>query len=307
MSEKKWIEKIVTPREKHWVGDGFHVSTIFSMHSEDPESISPFLMMDHAAPKYFPPTDAKRGVGEHPHRGFETVTFAIKGEVEHRDSGGGGGTIKTGGIQWMTAGSGILHQEMPKGNIKGEMHGFQLWANLPSSLKMTNPNYQDIKSRDIKVINEDDGTIIKIIVGDYKGYKGIIKGIASNPQYFDIYVPPNKIKSFPISTYDNCFAYIFEGAAKFGYSSNPKGIKIEKSINNSEYTIRDMSGNKTLITFDKGNEIKLLSGNNGVRFLLVSGNPIEEPVAWHGPIVMNTNEEIKQAITELNNGTFIRQ
>ena len=155
--------------------------------------------------------------------------------------------------------------------------------------------------------DEDDGTIIKIIIGDYKGYKGIIKGIASNPQYFDIYVPPNKIKSFPISTYDNCFAYIFEGAAKFDYSSDPKGIKIEKSINNREYTIRDMSGNKTLITFDKGNEVKLLSGNKGVRFLLVSGNPIQEPVAWHGPIVMNTNEEIEQAITELNNGTFIRQ
>jgi redox-sensitive bicupin YhaK (pirin superfamily) len=206
----------------------------------------------------------------------------------------------------MTAGSGILHQEMPKGNDKGEMHGFQLWANLPSNLKMTNPNYQDVKSEEISVIEDDDGTIIKIVIGDYKGYKGLIKGIASNPQYFDIYVPPNIIKSFEIPTYNNCFAYVFEGNAKFDYSSKPKGIKIEKTINNEEYTIRDMSGNKTLITFDTGNQIKLLSGNKGVRFLLVSGNPIQEPVAWHGPIVMNTNEEIKQAMYELNNGTFIK-
>ena len=207
----------------------------------------------------------------------------------------------------MTAGSGILHQEMPLGNDKGEMHGFQLWANLPSNLKMTTPNYQDVKSDEIKVIKDDDGTLIKIIIGNYRGYKGIIKGIASDPQYFDIYIPPNKIKSFQIPTYNNCFAYIFEGNAKFDYSSKPQGIKIEKTINNEEYTIRDMSGNKTLITFDTGNEIKLLSGNNGVRFLLVSGAPIQEPVAWHGPIVMNTDNEIKQAMYELNNGTFIKQ
>jgi redox-sensitive bicupin YhaK (pirin superfamily) len=171
---------------------------------------------------------------------------------------------------------------------------------------MTSPNYQDVKSEEISVIEDDDGTIIKIVIGDYKGYKGLIKGIASNPQYFDIYVPPNIIKSFEIPTYNNCFAYVFEGNAKFDYSSKPKGIKIEKTINNEEYTIRDMSGNKTLITFDTGNQIKLLSGNKGVRFLLVSGNPIQEPVAWHGPIVMNTNEEIKQAMYELNNGTFIK-
>ena len=187
------------------------------------------------------------------------------------------------------------------------MHGFQLWANLPSNLKMTSPNYQDIKGSDIKVIHEDDGTIIKIVIGDYKGYKGLINGIASNPQYFDIYVPPNKRKVFPVATYDNCFAYIFEGEAKFDYSSTPVGVKVEKSFNNQDYTIRDMSGNKTLITFDTGDEIKLLSGDKGVRFLLVSGNPIKEPVAWHGPIVMNTHEEIKLAMTELNNGTFIKE
>ena len=265
----------------------------------------PFLLLDDF--RNDNPNDYLKGFPWHPHRGIETITYILKGSVEHKDSLGNSGKLSDGDIQWMTAGSGILHQEMPLGNDKGEMHGFQLWANLPSNLKMTIPNYQDVKSDEIKVIEDDDGTLIKIIIGDYKGYKGIINGIASDPQYFDIYIPPNKIKSFQIPTYNNCFAYVFEGNAKFDYSSKPQGIKIEKTINNEEYTIRDMSGNKTLITFDTGNEIKLLSGNNGVRFLLVSGAPIQEPVAWHGPIVMNTDKEIKQAMHELNNGTFIKQ
>ena len=265
----------------------------------------PFLLLDDF--RNDNPNDYLKGFPWHPHRGIETITYILKGSVEHKDSLGNSGKLSDGDIQWMTAGSGILHQEMPLGNNKGEMHGFQLWANLPSNLKMTIPNYQDVKSDEIKVIEDDDGTLIKIIIGNYKGYKGIINGIASDPQYFDIYIPPNKIKSFQIPTYNNCFAYVFEGNAKFDYSSKPQGIKIEKTINNEEYTIRDMSGNKTLITFDTGNEIKLLSGNNGVRFLLVSGAPIQEPVAWHGPIVMNTDNEIKQAMYELNNGTFIKQ
>ncbi|MDC0093071.1 pirin family protein [Alphaproteobacteria bacterium] len=265
----------------------------------------PFLLLDDFRNNN--PDDYLKGFPWHPHRGIETITYILKGSVEHKDSLGNSGKLSDGDIQWMTAGSGILHQEMPLGNNKGEMHGFQLWANLPSNLKMINPNYQDVKSEEIKVIKDDDGTIIKIIIGNYKGYKGIIKGIASDPQYFDICIPPNKIKSFEIPTYNNCFAYVFEGNAKFDYSSKPQGIKIEKTINDDEYTIRDMSGNKTLITFDTGKEINLLSGNHGVRFLLISGAPIQEPVAWHGPIVMNTDKEIKQAMYELNNGTFIKQ
>jgi len=269
------------------------------------KDFDPFLLLDDF--RNDNPIDFHMGFPWHPHRGIETITYILKGSVEHKDSLGNSGELSDGDVQWMTAGSGILHQEMPKGNDKGQMHGFQLWANLPSNLKMTSPNYQDIKGSDIKVIHEDDGTIIKIVIGDYKGYKGLINGIASNPQYFDIYVPPNKRKVFPVATYDNCFAYIFEGEAKFDYSSTPVGVKVEKSFNNQDYTIRDMSGNKTLITFDTGDEIKLLSGDRGVRFLLVSGNPIKEPVAWHGPIVMNTDEEIKLAMTELNNGTFIKE
>ena len=154
MPEQKKIQKIIAPREKHWVGDGFHVSTIFSMHSEDVDSISPFLLMDHAAPRYFPPTQQKLGVGEHPHRGFETVTFAIKGEVEHRDSGGGGGTITTGGIQWMTAGSGVVHDEFHSREFSekgGDFEMIQLWVNLPSKFKMTPPRYQSFAEADFPV------------------------------------------------------------------------------------------------------------------------------------------------------------
>ena len=284
-------------------GAGVRLDRAFGF--DNTSQFDPFLLLDDF--RNDNPNDYLKGFPWHPHRGIETITYILKGSVEHKDSLGNSGKLSDGDIQWMTAGSGILHQEMPLGNDKGEMHGFQLWANLPSNLKMTIPNYQDVKSDEIKVIDDDDGTLIKIIIGNYKGYKGIINGIASDPQYFDIYIPPNKIKSFQIPTYNNCFAYIFEGNAKFDYSSKPQGIKIEKTINNEEYTIRDMSGNKTLITFDTGNEIKLLSGNNGVRFLLVSGAPIQEPVAWHGPIVMNTDNEIKQAMYELNNGTFIKQ
>ncbi|MEY2972227.1 MAG: hypothetical protein RI886_4, partial [Pseudomonadota bacterium] len=171
MNEKKWIEKIVAPREKHWVGDGFHVSTIFSMHSEDPESISPFLMMDHAAPKYFPPTQKKRGVGEHPHRGFETVTFAIKGEVEHRDSGGGGGKITTGGIQWMTAGSGVVHDEFHSREFSqkgGDFEMIQLWVNLPSKFKMTQPRYQSFEKGDFPIIDHGNHEMsVKVIAGTF--------------------------------------------------------------------------------------------------------------------------------------------
>ena len=293
-------EKLSTPVIE---GAGVKLDRAFGFGNTS--QFDPFLLLDDFRNNN--PIDYQKGFPWHPHRGIETITYILKGSVEHKDSLGNSGELSDGDLQWMTAGSGILHQEMPKGNNLGQMHGFQLWANLPSSLKMTTPNYQDVKSSEIKVIMDDDGTIIKIVIGNYKGYTGVIHGIASNPQYFDIYVPPNKIKNFPIPTYDNCFAYIFEGSAQFDYSSKPQGVKIEKSYNNEDYTIKDLSGNKTLITFDTGDEIKLLSGNDGVRFLLVSGNPIQEPIAWHGPIVMNTNAEIQQAMYELNNGTFIKQ
>jgi len=299
------IRSILEKKKSTQVLEGAGVKLDRAFGFGDTSQFDPFLLLDDFRNNN--PIDYQKGFPWHPHRGIETITYILKGSVEHKDSLGNSGELSDGDLQWMTAGSGILHQEMPKGNNLGQMHGFQLWANLPSSLKMTSPNYQDVESSEIRVIKDDDGTIIKIVIGNYKGYAGVINGIASNPQYFDIYVPPNKIKKIPIPTYDNCFAYIFEGSAQFDYSSKPQGVKIEKSYNNEDYTIKDLSGNKTLITFDTGDEIKLLSGNDGVRFLLVSGNPIQEPIAWHGPIVMNTNTEIQQAMYELSNGTFIKE
>ena len=202
--------------------------------------------------------------------------------------------------------SGILHQEMPSGNKIGQMHGFQLWANLPSSQKMVTPRYQDVSGSEIPLIEDDDGSKIKIIVGDYKGIKGPVDGIAAEPQYFDIYIPPFTKKQLAVDAYRNCFAYIFQGSADFEYSSKPIGVRVEKELNGEELNIRDLSGNRTLIRFDTGEIVSLLTGEKGVRFLLVSGKPIQEPVAWHGPIVMNTRRELDQAFRDLKNGTFIK-
>ena len=283
-------------------GAGVHLNRAFGFG--DTSQFDPFLLLDDFRNNN--PNDYIKGFPWHPHRGIETITYIIKGSVEHADSLGNNGQLYEGDIQWMTAGSGILHQEMPKGNIKGQMHGFQLWANLPSNLKMTEPKYQDITSSEIKKLYDDDGTIIKIMAGEYKGYKGKVTGIASSPQYLDIYIPPNKDKTIPVSTYNNCFAYIFEGSGNFNYASIPDGINLEKSYKNEDFVIKDLSGNRTLITFDNGDEVKVKSGKEGLRFLLISGTPIKEPVAWHGPIVMNTEEELNNAMKELNNGTFIK-
>ena len=271
----------------------------------DTELSDPFLLLDDFRNDIA--DDYKKGFPWHPHRGIETITYILKGTVEHSDSLGNIGNLNSGDVQWMTAGSGILHQEMPKGNEKGEMHGFQLWANLPSSLKMTSPRYQDISSQEIREINDDDGSKIRIIVGNYRGYKGPVTDIFIDPQFLDIFVPPNTLKTIPVSVDKNALAYIFEGSAKFDYASSPRGINIEKSINGNEIKMQDLSGNKTLINFDKGDNIKLMSGENGIRFLLISGKPIQEPVAWHGPIVMNNFDEINLAMKELNDGTFIKK
>ena len=239
----------------------------------DTELSDPFLLLDDFRNDIA--DDYKKGFPWHPHRGIETITYILKGTVEHSDSLGNIGNLNSGDVQWMTAGSGILHQEMPKGNEKGEMHGFQLWANLPSSLKMTSPRYQDISSQEIKEINDDDGSKIRIIVGNYRGYKGPVTDIFIDPQFLDIFVPPNTLKTIPVSVDKNALAYIFEGSAKFDYASSPRGINIEKSINGNEIKMQDLSGNKTLINFDKGDNIKLMSGENGIRFLLISGKPIQ--------------------------------
>ena len=270
----------------------------------DPTELDPFLLFDDF--RNDNPLSFEKGFPWHPHRGIETITYVLEGNVDHADSLGNSGSLGAGDIQWMTSGSGILHQEMPKGNSKGQMHGFQLWANLPSELKMTNPRYQDVNSSEIPEIFEDDGTRVKVIVGSFWGKTGPVDGIAADPQYLDIYVPPGVKKTFPVDTHRKTFAYIFDGSGAFDSASIPTGVLLEKEIRGEELNIRDMSGNRTLVSFDTGDFVSVQAGENGIRFLLISGKPIQEPVAWHGPVVMNTKEELIQAFDELKNGTFIK-
>ena len=206
----------------------------------------------------------------------------------------------------MTAGSGILHQEMPTGNARGQMHGFQLWANLPGSLKMTAPRYQDVAAKEIPEVIDDDGTRVKIVIGEFWGKCGPVDGIAADPLYLDIRVPAGLKKRFKVDTYRNTFAYVFDGQARFTDASAPAGVLLEKEVLGQELNIRDMSGNRTLVRFGTGDEIEVQAGPDGVRFLLVAGTPIKEPVAWHGPIVMNTQAELQQAFAELRNNSFIK-
>ena len=270
----------------------------------EPDRFDPFLLFDDF--RNDRPEDFQRGFPWHPHRGIETITYVLRGSVEHGDSLGNTGTLTDGDLQWMTSGSGILHQEMPHGNEAGQMHGFQLWANLPSNLKMTTPRYQDIKGNELPLLLEDDGTRIKVIIGHYKGKASPVDGIAANPQYLDITVAPNVTKTFPIDTYRQAFAYIFEGSCQFKNASTPSGIKVEKSIDGEELHLTDLTGNRTLVQFGTGDEVVVQAGPKGVRFLLVSGTPIKEPIAWHGPIVMNSQQEIQQAMLDLQNQNFIK-
>jgi redox-sensitive bicupin YhaK (pirin superfamily) len=270
----------------------------------DPKELDPFLLFDDFRNER--PEDFLRGFPWHPHRGIETITYVLDGTVAHGDSLGNSGTLGAGDVQWMTAGSGILHQEMPKGTPEGRMHGFQLWANLPSALKMTQPRYQDVRSADIPEIVEDDGTRVKVVIGSFWGRRGPVDGIAADPLYLDVRVPPLVTKTFPVDTRRRAFAYVFEGAGRFADASAPRGVLLEKEVAGAEVNIRDLSGNRTLVTFGSGDEVTVQAGEEGIRFLLVAGTPIQEPVAWHGPIVMNTQDELRQAVAELRNGTFIR-
>jgi hypothetical protein len=205
----------------------------------------------------------------------------------------------------MTAGSGILHQEMPKGDERGRMHGFQLWANLPASLKMTDPRYQDIPSNAIPEVTEDDGTKARIICGEFWGKTGPVEGVAADPRYVDISVPPFKRKRIKVETTRNAFAYVFAGAGSFSDASEPQAVLTESAVDPNAQAVYD-ANNHSLVLFDRGDEIVVQAGPEGIRFLLVSGKPLEEPVAWYGPIVMNTQEELRQAMAELHNGSFIR-
>jgi hypothetical protein len=264
----------------------------------------PFLLLDDF--RNDRPHDYRAGFPWHPHRGIETITYVLAGSVEHGDSLGNRGNLQAGDVQWMTAGSGIMHQEMPQGDAAGRMHGFQLWANLPKSLKMTAPRYQDVKAGDIPEIVDDDGTRVRVVCGDFWGRRGPVEGVAAEPRYLDISVPPGKRKTLAVELGRHAFAYVFEGFGSFRAASAPFGVLTEKTDGVSETVVREQTGNRSLVLFDSGDEVTVQAGEQGIRFLLVSGKPIEEPVAWYGPIVMNTQAELQQAIAELRGGTFIK-
>jgi hypothetical protein len=263
----------------------------------------PFLLLDDFRSDN--PADYIAGFPWHPHRGIETITYVLAGEVAHGDSLGNKGRMTAGDVQWMTAGSGILHQEMPAGDAQGRMHGFQLWANLPASLKMTSPRYQDIPASAIPEATEDDGSKARIICGEFWGKKGPVEGVAADPRYVDISVPPNRRKRIKVETTRNAFAYVFAGSGSFRDASAPQAVLTESAVDPNAPAKYD-AHNHSLVLFDRGDEIEVQAGPEGIRFLLVSGQPLEEPVAWYGPIVMNTDAELRQAMSELQSGSFIR-
>ncbi len=274
-------------------GAGVHLHRGFGFG--DTTEYDPFLLFDDFRNDV--PEDYLAGFPWHPHRGIETITYVLAGTVEHGDSLGNRGAISAGDVQWMTAGSGIIHQEMPKGDSAGRMHGFQLWGNLPSSMKMTAPRYQEIKADGIPVVTDDDGTQVRIVCGDFWGQKGPVEGVAADPVYLDVSVPAGKRKTLPVETTRHAFAYVFDGSGKFGNASGPQPVPTEQGFD---------AENRSLILFDRGDEVVVEAGEEGVRFLLVSGKAIAEPVAWYGPIVMNTEEELRQAFDELQRGTFLK-
>jgi redox-sensitive bicupin YhaK (pirin superfamily) len=261
----------------------------------DTGEYDPFLLFDDFRNER--PEDYIAGFPWHPHRGIETITYVLAGSVAHGDSLGNSGSLGAGDVQWMTAGRGILHQEMPRGDEQGRMHGFQLWANLPASLKLTEPRYQDVVAREIPEVTDDDGTHVRVVCGDFWGVRGPVEGVAADPRYLDVWVPPLTRRTLPVETTRHAFAYVFDGSGSFRDASQPRGVLTE-ATDGSERTYLDESGDRSLVLFDRGDEVTVQAGEHGIRFLLVSGRPLREPVAWWGPIVMNTDEEIQDALDE---------
>ena len=286
-------------------GAGVRLRRAFGFGKTD--EFDPFLLFDDFRNET--PEDYLAGFPWHPHRGIETITYVLTGTVAHGDSLGNKGSLGAGDVQWMTAGSGILHQEMPKGDPQGRMHGFQLWANLPASLKMTDPRYQDVQGKDIPEVADDDGTRVRVVCGDFWGKKGPVEGVAADPRYLDIWVPPGRRKTLPVETTRHAFAYVFEGSGTFRDASDPKGVATDRvgPTGMAAGTVVEQTGNRSLVLFDRGDEVTVQAGDEGIRFLLVSGKPLKEPVAWYGPIVMNTEEQLRQAWAELRDGTFIKK
>jgi redox-sensitive bicupin YhaK (pirin superfamily) len=264
-------------------GAGVHLKRVFS--NAEAKQTDPFLLLDDFRSN--DPSKYRAGFPWHPHRGIETITYVLEGSVEHGDSMGNKGVIGPGDVQWMTAGSGIIHQEMPMGDEKGLMYGFQLWANLPASHKMMAPRYREIKATEIPEVAEENGVRIKVICGTVQDVSGPVKEIVTDPEYLDITVPANSTYTHTVKKGFTVILYVFDGEGMFGE---------EKHV----------AGNGTGLLFGDGDQVVVSTRGQQVRFLLLSGKPIQEPIAWYGPIVMNTEEELKMAFREYENGTFVK-
>lgn len=282
-------------------GAGVHLKRAFGF-SQVPK-FDPFLMLDDFRSDN--PEDYKKGFPWHPHRGIETITYVIRGDVEHGDSMGNKGIISSGNVQWMTAGSGIIHQEMPKGDPDGKMHGFQLWANLPKSNKMMDPRYRDVKSDQIPKVIQENGTKISIICGKVGTAQGPVQDIVIDPEYLDITVPAGSEFVHPTKRGHTVLSYVIEGEGYFCKEKEPFSYEME-GANYFDMKRDPFLANGDLVLFGDGDQVMVSTEGDPVRFLLISGKPIGEPVAWYGPIVMNTKEELRIAFEEYNNGTFIK-
>jgi hypothetical protein len=282
-------------------GAGVHLKRAFGYY-QVPE-LDPFLLLDDFRSSN--PSHYLKGFPWHPHRGIETITYVLSGEVEHGDSLGNGGVIHPGDVQWMTAGSGIIHQEMPKGDKKGVMGGFQLWANLPASYKMMDPRYRDVKKVQTPEISLKNGVKVKIICGRVNGAQGPVQDIVTDPEYLDVTVPAEATFTHSIRRGQNAFAYVIQGEGFFDPNRDSYGHE-RVGTNYFDFNRSCLFGDGTIVLYGDGDEVSVTSEKNGVRFLLVSGKPIGEPVSWYGPIVMNTQEELRLAFEEYQSGTFIK-
>jgi quercetin 2,3-dioxygenase len=281
-------------------GAGVHLRRAFGF-SEVPR-LDPFLLLDDFRSNQ--PADYQRGFPWHPHRGMETITYVLAGDVEHADSLGNRGTIGTGGVQWMTAGSGIIHQEMPKGDSQGRMWGFQLWANLPASQKMMDPRYREVKRDDIPVA-ETAGIHVRVISGEVAGVRGPVRDIVTDPEYLDVSVPAGHTFTHPVKPAHTVFAYVIEGEGYFDPERDPYA---REAVGENYFDLARpcVCGNYTLVVYGPGDTVVVATETQPVRFLLVSGRPLKEPVAWYGPIVMNTQAELRTAFREYEEGTFVK-
>ena len=282
-------------------GAGVHLKRAFGYYQVP--LLDPFLLLDDFHSDN--PSDYVKGFPWHPHRGIETITYMLFGKVEHGDSMGNKGVIQPGDVQWMTAGSGIIHQEMPKGQKDGLMWGFQLWANLPATHKMMDPRYREVKSSQIPEVALAKGVKAKIISGQVNGTKGPVRDIVTDPEYLDITIPSKSTFQYPVKRGHTAFAYVIDGQGYFDEGRDSYAFEAE-GANYFDFKRECLIAPENLVIYGDGDEVIISTEDKGVRFLFVSGKPIKEPVAWYGPIVMNTQEELRIAFEEYQKGTFIK-